>query len=1007
MSRPLGLITLSLALAIAGAIAVTFLPTSLLPPKALPLLEIRFQQSGLDAVSMEEKVASPLRSSLAPMSGLVSMESMCESESWLLNLHFSRDTDMEAARQEAADRIDQAMEAGTLLLSRPEIRLPTLTDLPVMYLYLQLQDDPSSLGFDESMVGLSQWAQELVSQLLEQQPDVGTVELAGAWERKWQIIPREEALQIRGVEPALLPELIQSATPAPVQVALKDGYRMRPVQIFSNQYEALDSILIQTQNAHFFLGEVASIQRVFEPAAHRVYLNGTPALCFAILQRDGAKLNRMAEQIASVCEDLAAQQPRVRFVPLRDQTEILDLAIQNMWQGLFLSIIMASLLFFLFMRQGLASLLIGLAVGVALCWTLGAFWVLGIGINSLTLAGMVIGIGLMVDNAIILLNQIRLRMEENLSLPQAIGKSMSDLALPLISSTATTIVVFLPLRAGGDLVNALFSDQAISMSLSLFASFLVTLFLIPPVYLLLGKRFPRINTQAPARFWAQGQALYHRVLDFLLHHPSLSWGLTFAILALGMTSLWWMPRQLFPPLERKQLLIRYAWPNEVESERMREEMTACVDLCGNSLIHSSMHTGQQPFVRDPDPLQPNESELLLEFADGKTARIEAENIRAFLSQGQGVARWRVSSMPTPFEYLFINQSDVSDLRGYWLEETRSQDPDEVESLRQSLSEDLGIPLTVETPLEGVLIVPKMELLRRSGLTEEALSRQVKWHLGGSFEMRMFGMLQAVEMGTSITPTVRSVADIPIILPSRAIVPLHTLANTLAATKFSRIHADEHGVFIPFYYPPSSLLPTLKEKIKQIDAKRPEVLLSYSPVEEKENAQLRDLSLAILMASVLLFLILTAQFESFVLPWIILLEIPIVLAATLALLFFCGQTLNLMSLIGLIAMMGIIINDSILKLDAIQKKIGQGLSHKAAILRGSTEKLSSIVLTSLTTMVCTLPFFVAADIGSQLQRPLAIALGGGIAFGLLVTLFLVPVWMVTLLGKQNHSATPHR
>ncbi|MEZ4773050.1 MAG: efflux RND transporter permease subunit [Bacteroidia bacterium] len=1006
ISRPLGLITLSLALACAGAVAVNFLNTSLLPERAAPLLEVRIHQPGFDAVYMETQLSNPLRAALAPMSGLVSMESTCESGDCLLTLHFSRDADMETARQEASDRVDQAIESGIAILNRPEIRLPTLTDLPVMYLYLQVEQDPGSVGFEDAMMALSQWAKERVSQRLEQQPDIGTVEIAGLWVKHWEIIPDDQALLMRGIHPSALPGLIQAATPDPVQIELREGYRSRPVQIFSSQFLEPDSILIRTQNASFFLGEVASIQQKTEPQEHQVFLDGSPALCFALLQRSGANLSNMSRQVAAVCEELSASQARVRFVTTRDQTEILELAIQNMWQGLLLSIFMAGILFFLFMRQGLAALLIGLSVGVALCWTLGTFWGLDIGINSLSLAGLVIGIGLMVDNAIILLNQIRLLLEDGFPLAEAIGKSVSDLALPLATSTATTIVVFIPLRAGGDTVNALFSEQAISMSISLSTSFLVTLVLIPPVYFLLAKRFPRMTKTAPARFWINTQKAYKNTLSILLHRPGIAFAATIGVLALGLILMWRLPHQLFPTMERKQLLVRFFWPEDTSIDRMKQEMEACVEHCGTSVLHSSMHMRQQPFLRDPDPLKPNESELLLEFTDGNTAHVEAEKIQSFLSRHEGMARWRIAPMPTPFEYLFTHRSDLSDLRGY-LPNNTDYDPAAIELLRQSLSLELDIPLVTEEPLEGLIILPDPGNLSRAGLSVEELLRQLKWSLGESFQIKLAGTTRTISQSSSfgkLTP--QAVAAIPIVLPNRSTIPLHTLAKVLPATKFARVHADEHGVFIPFYYPASHpLLPQLKEKIAVINHQKPELFLSFSPPDEKSDAQLRDLVSAILLSVVMLFLILAAQFESFGIPLVILLEIPVVMAGTAAMLFFCGQTLNLMSLIGLIVMMGIIINDSILKLDVIQKRRREGFSAKDAVLQGSTEKVSSVVLTSLTTMASTFPFLWSDDLGSQLQRPFALVLGGGIGIGLLVTLFLVPVWTFAFSRKNPTQSTP--
>ncbi len=1001
VNRPMGLITFTLALALAGAFLVNYLHTSLLPEQPLPFLEIRLSSIDRDAAGIEQTIAAPLRAAFAPIQGVISMESTCKSGEWILKLHFSRDTDMELARQQVSDRMDQALESDLSLPNRPEIRLPVLADIPVMYVYLRYKNPLTPEAYAESMGTLSDWASEWVSQRMEQQPDVGTVEISGLWEYKWEITPLAEALQIRGIDPTDLPMLIQASTSDQVQLTLSEGYRSRPVSILYAPSPSPDSLLLRQGSQAFFLKEVALIRKKTAPAQHEVFLDQKPAICFSILQRPGTDLLGMKQRVTSLCNELAARNPNTEFVITQDQSEILDASIRNMWQGLAVSMFLAMLLYFIFMRQGIISLLISLVVGVGLCWTFGAFWVLGIGINSLSLAGMVIGIGLMVDNAIIMVNQIRQYLDADLPLKAAVTQSVSDLALPLISSSATTLVVFVPLSASGDVVSALFSEQAWSMSLSLIASFFVSLLVIPPVYYLLARRFPLMQERPPARFWLYFQQRYQRTLQGLLKRWQLSVILPAAILIIGACSLAWMPRQLFPPLARKQLLVRFYWPKATPPEVMKRGMTACIAQKEEGIVHTALRVGEQPFIRDPDPLQTDESELFIECTDSKTASLLAARLDSFLLKEKLVPRWRISPMPTPFEYVFTAVSGISDLRAYLPDGQFFLSPPAVDSLRETLSQKLNVPLSTDAPLRGYMILPDAEKLISADLSTEAFSRQLKWHLQAPFEAKWAGSTQVVNI-ESRSDRVDStrLAAIPITLPGGSQVPLRALARVQAFSQTQAVFADKNGVFVPLYLP--EVLPPDDQINTRLDAENARIsglYLSYDPAQERTDNQIGKLSATILWVVVLLYLILAAQFESFLIPLVVLLEIPVVLAGTLIIFYVCGQSLNLMALIGLITTMGITINDSILKLDTIQRKIKEGLSLENAILKGSSDKLSSVILTSLTTTASTLPFLFAADLGSQLQRPFAFALGAGIVLGLLVSMYLVPVWMY-LLNKKS-------
>ncbi|MDH5610242.1 MAG: efflux RND transporter permease subunit, partial [Cyclobacteriaceae bacterium] len=717
---------------------------------------------------------------------------------------------------------------------------------------------------------------------------------------------------------------------------------------------------------------------VARPGGIHLY-NGSRGIVFAIHKQTQANYTSLDRQLMNICNELQADYPLARFTYTQSQSGLLRDSIRQLVLSLVLGTVLSFLILFLFSGEWKSPVLMGVLIPVSMLATLCCLYLVGLSINIISLSGMLLGIGILIDNGIIIIDNIQVQQKKGILLDQACASGTLEVIPALISSTLTTLSVFIPLVFMQGMAGTLFKEQAYTLSVVMIGSLLVSFFLLPVLY----RRFqPRIDRSE--------NTLFARLLVYYKKSQEIKYnsvyGLFFLVLlAGGVLSYMHLPAQNLPDIRTHDASVRIVWDeplslqeNESRTRALVENMHQLLDweadIGQNEIVENGINTRQQSLV-------------YLKFEDEKAKERGLLFLKDKFRRDYPATRVTIQRAKNPYDQLFVqNEPFVS----YRLRTSTDQLID-VHDLASYLPDDVTVGDGFQLQ-SGLNLVFDPVRLSTYGLTEDQIIRQLKIQFNDQL------VTTVNEVNESVPVVVRGTEKIIQPELTKLFVTAGDSVNYPVTYFFEFqesvtprfITADKAGVFQEVRLEDSNpRLAAISESIVNLAKSRGwTVSQQGSFLYARQN--LLNLLVSFVLAIVLLYVILAAQFESLLLPVIILSEIPISASGSLLFLYATGHTLNISSLIGLVIMLGIIVNDSILKVDTINRYRKNGVPTEAAIQIGGADRLKPILMTSLTTILALIPVLFSKGLGGDLQAPLAIAVIGGLAIGTVCSIYLVPI-----------------
>ena len=983
LPRPIAVCTVAVALALLGGVALGLLPVALLPDVELPEVTVQVNGDERSARTLEETVMAPLRRQLLQVNRLTDLRSETRDGAALIRLRFAFGTRLDYAFLDVNEAVDRLLEQLPRDLPRPNVIKASASDLPVFYLSLRYRAAVDAATEPDKLPALSELAETVIRKRIEQLPEVAMVDLSGRDLPAIRIRPDPARLRSLGLTQADIREALAAHDVQPGAILLQEGQYQYNVRLANRLTDAaaVAQIYLQAGERTLRLGEIAEVRRIAQPPRGRFLAEGQPALSLAIIPQAEARLADLDRHMQAVLDQFEQEYPALVFTRSRDQTALLQAAIDNLAQSLLWGVLLASLVMGLFLRSGRAALMIGLSLPLSLLMSLLLFYLLGLSLNIISLSGLVLGIGLMIDNAIIVLDSIAEHRQQGLDLPAACLQGTQVVIGPLVSSALTTAAVFLPLVFLSGITGALFTDQALAVSIGLGNSLLVAITLLPVLY----RRWYRgqaVPAAAPASWLLQG---YERGFARVMRHPRLFVGLMALLALAGLLPAWQLPLRQLPAFTRDELLVQLDWNAPLtlaENERRSRALLAALALLTQ---RQAVQVGEQQYLLDRAARQTAaQASFYLQSRAGVPLAELQQAVRSWLAEQAPQAQATLAPPPTLFEQIFGEQTLPLEAR---LSQAGGQRDPPVAAVEQ-ICAALGVP---PPPLRRLsLIVPDQAALLRYGVSAEQLTAHLQARLQS---LRLRDLYQGQQAVPVLLDERADSAWQQSLLRTQAgdFVPLRSLIAVRPSRDYQTLYGGAEGRYVPlgFAIEAAQQGPT-EQALRQAVATQPGVELALTGALYQRQALAWELAGVLLGALALLYAILAMQFESLRLPLIVLLEVPIDLSASLLTLWLAGQSLNLMAMIGMIVMSGIIINDSILKIDTINRLRRAGLPLATALHRAGQLRLRPIVMTSVTTILAVLPFLWGSGLGNELQQPLAWALIGGMLVGTPVSLFVIPV-----------------
>ena len=989
IDRPVAVTMFLLVALILGTMGFRKLPVSLIPDIDIPYITVQATDASLSARQMDEAIVRPLREQLIQVGGLQDIITESRDGSGQLRLSFNHGENIDYQLIEVNEKIDRCV--GSLPdIDRPKVFRANASDLPAFYLDISLKDSSQ-----RSFLQLSQFTEEVIARRLEQLPEVAMVDITGLADEQVLILPNTQLLAQAGLSMDDFETALRSADIRIGSLSIKDGeYRFNvKFDSHTNTAEDIGDIWLRSGSRLLQVKDLAKVSQQAAPRSGLARSNGREAVNLAIIKQSEARMADLKSAMEALFTSFQSDYPDIKFTLTRDQTQLLDYTIRNLLASILLAVLLASIVIFFFMQDFRSPALVSVTMPLALVSSMLIFYITGLSLNILSLSGLLLGVGMMADNTIILVDNITARWKRDGVLRNAVVEGTREVSGPMLSSLLTTCAVFVPLSFVNGLAGALFKDEALAVTIVLFTSYLLTIAIIPVFYYNWNKKRAAFQAHHLLQQLSFEDTLLRwdgKAMSWFLDHRKAAWGII-GLSTVGMAMLLLlMPKERLPKMTRTETILKVDW-NQPLDLKENESRTALLEEHGKALQISSLVGPQQFVLSHSDEQTPSETAIYFACRSQDELEQLEQRIGDFLRREYPWAVWTFSDAENLFDIVFA--ADQAPLTARL---RPASVPDiTVETLRPLLNrirhaipetEFPGIPTKAD-----VILIPQLDKMALYGVEAEELTTALRNVLNIN---QVFTIRQGSKPLPVITGNGRG--ELEELLTQTYIekrgyrIPVYELVRQSYGEDLKTITSGPEGTYYPLDMAVNSReVPGLMNAISSVvqDDRHFDVSFSGSFFSNREMA--KEMLVILLIAVTLLYLILAAQFESLLQPIIILLEIVTDLAAVLAILWLLGLTLNMMSLIGMVVVTGIVINDSILKIDTINRLRREGAGLRNAILLASGRRMKAILMTSLTTILAMVPLLTRGSMGADLQYSLSLAVIIGMSIGTPVSLFIIP------------------
>lgn len=1013
IERPIAVLMAFTAFFILGLVTFFTLPVSLLPDIAIPEITIQVSAANTSARELENTVVRPIRQQLIQVSTLKELSSEARDGTGIIRLNFDYGTDTDLAFIEVNEKIDAAMNYLPKNTSRPKVIKASATDIPVFYLNLTVKND-SAYGKSDptAFMELCGFAESVIKRRIEQLPEVAMVDVTGLTVSQLRIVPDKEKLVVLGLSIRDIESALSENNVEPGSMKVRDGYYEYNIKFSTllRTVEDVENIYIRKEGRIIQMKDFCRISIVPEKEKGLSMSNGKRAVTLAIIKQGDENMDNMKASLNGTMNYFKGMFPNIEFNVSRNQTELLDFTISNLQQNLSLGFLFICIVAILFLGDVKSPFIIGLSMVVSIVISFLFFYLCKMSLNIISLSGLILALGMMIDSSIIVTENISQYRERGYSLRRACVAGTSEVITPMLSSSLTTISVFVPLIFMSGIAGAIFYDQAFSVTVGLMVSYFTGIMLLPVLYMLVYRA--GIHTRKWKLFSLKFNnpikdhtldRFYDKGVDWVFGHKAFSIAFCLVSIPLCVFFFFFIDKERMPEIDENELIARIEWNENIHVDENQQRVDQLFQKMKDRTVEQTASIGQQDYLLNREQeLSSSEAELYFKTESSDEIAPLQQEVYRTLKQEYPLAVISFSPPETAFEKLFVTGEPDLVAELYARNREKTPEAETLRGLEQELTRKTGIaPTGIAFENQLNLSIQKEKLLLYR-ISYDELYRTLRT----AFKENEVAMLHSFQQYLPIRiageeKTVNEVLQETLIETQREndgtvnYIPLRELVKVTPAEDLKSITAGRNGEYIPFDFYEVKNAETVMEQVKEVSRVSGDWDTGFSGSFFSNQKMLNELVVILFVSLLLMYFILAAQFESFLQPLLVLAEIPIDVAFALLLLWLCGHTLNLMSAIGLIVTCGIVINDSILKLDAINELRKTGTPLLEAIHEAGRRRLRPIIMTSLTTIFAMVPLLFSFDMGSELQKPLSIAMIGTMTIGTLVSLFIIPLmyWFI--------------
>jgi HAE1 family hydrophobic/amphiphilic exporter-1 len=1002
VKRPIATTMVFLIVITLGMISFRYLPVDLLPPIEFPQLNIRVGYGNVGPEEMELIVTQRIENAVGGVPNLERIDSSSNEGQSNVRLTFAQGTNLDEAANDVRAALDRAREDLPDEVEPPEIRKFDPNQFPIVVVGAKSM---------RPLEDLTRVLERDITRRFQQIPGVGSIEVFGGVYNEVNVdLMRDRLMASELTAGDVVTALGRENINLPggnVRDGLRDLY-VRTLGEFTDVDQVANTVVSVVDGNPIRVKDVAHVELGYQDIGRYVEVDGLPTIRLGIRKQSGANTVEVARRIREEAERVNASRSDLQLQIVQDQSAFIQSSIDNVRNSAIWGGVLSIIVLLAFLRNGSATTVIAVAIPISIVATFGLVYFAGLTLNQMSFGGIALGVGMIVDNAIVVLENIVRQRQRGADRTTSALVGAKQVTGAIVASTLTTCVIFLPVVFMRSTTGILFRELALVVVFALLCSLVIAMTLVP----MLSSRFLTIqpdldHVNRPGRF-AAFERWYARTVDRALDRRGAVVVGALVLLAASVLLIPRIPFELAPQTDGDQISVNMRMDDGTNIAVMYEyadlldaavkEVVSPSDVLYMTKDLRNNRASIELTLKEPGKLSTGSTEI-------------ADRIRQHVANTIPGADIRVSAQSGLFILRRLFRSGGSDEGSSLQLQLRGYDLDLAESLVQQIAsrietvpgvEDVDASSRERRPEQRIVF--DRERMAQLGIGVQDVAAAVQASVGG----RRAGVYRVGDDEIDITVRLRpedrlSPADLDNIAvrTSEGILPVSALIeqepgrgpltiNRIDGQRVNYITANlESGVAL------GDAVAAIRAELADMSLPEGFSLYFGGEYEEQQKAQ-RDFLLAILMAFALIYMVMAAQFERFVDPLIVMASVPMAVIGVVPAMLVTGTTFNLQSFMGIVMLIGIVVNNAIVLVDYINLlRREKGLDVRTAVVESARLRLRPILMTTSTTVLGLLPLSFALGTGAELQAALARVVIGGLTASTLITLVLIPVVYVSV------------